>query len=475
MAKTGTFEREYRSIDDLEPHPVNDTVYGDRTEPDEGFLASIEKHGIIEPVVIDPKPNPREDDDRATIISGHRRVEAAKQLGLERVPVRTKQYETDLDRREHLIEFNRDRDKTFSQKMREAEELERIEKRRAQRRQGTRTDLVENPSQSGEEPQCYSSEDYGKTRDRVGEKAGIGSGRTYDKAKEVWEAARAGDTVAQHEIDRLDRDEQSIHGAYQKVRGRLEHEETEDVGDDGEPGGADEKSDSSSDKNEDNREQVSTEDVVLSAHVGGNDEVFPEILDLHVDTGATVADVTYGKGVFWRQVRTGKYDFTATDIDPSRSPNSTEGIDCRDLPYDDASFDCVVLDPPYAEGFYETRDKPSDNDFWIKDRYVGDHGEQSATYHEAVLEMYATAGKEAHRVLREGGILITKLQDEVSRNEQRLTHIEVTDIYEEMGFHTKDLFVVVRQDTPTVGKMYEQRRARKNHSYFLIYEKRTDD
>jgi 16S rRNA G966 N2-methylase RsmD len=471
MTDTGTPEPAYRAIDDLEPHPVNDSVYGDRMEPDDGLLASIEEHGIMEPIVIDPQPGTGENKKGATIVSGHRRVEAAKQLGLEQVPVRTDRSQTDLQRRERLIEFNRSREKTFSQNMREGEELERIERERARRRQGTRTDLVENPPQSDEEGQSDLTQDYGKTRDRVGEKAGIGSGRTYDKAKEVWEAAKAGDTVAQHEVDRLDRDEQSIHGAYQKVRGRIEQMEGEDVGDGGEPNRADGKSDSSSGETGDDREQVSTEDVVLSAHVGGNDEVFPEILDLHVDSGATVADVTYGKGVFWRQVPTGRYDFTATDIDPSRSPNFTEGVDCRDLPYDDASFDCVVLDPPYAEGFYETHDKPSDNDFWIKDRYVGEHGEQSATYHEAVLEMYAAAGKEAHRVLRDGGILITKLQDEVSRNEQRLTHIEVTDIYEEMGFHTKDLFVVVRQDTPTVGKMYEQRRARKNHSYFLVYVK----
>jgi len=140
--------------------------------------------------------------------------------------------------------------------------------------------------------------------------------------------------------------------------------------------------------------------------------------------------------------------------------------------YDDASFDCVVLDPPYAEGFYETPDKPSVNDYWIKDRYVGTTGEQTATYHDAVLEMYAAAGEEARRVLRDDGLLIAKMQDEVSRNEQRLTHVEVTNIYEEMGFHAKDLFVVVRPDTPTVGRMYEQRRARKNHSYFLVYEKR---
>lgn len=468
MADTGTFEREYRSIDDLEPHPVNDTVYGDRMEPDEGFLASIEEHGIIEPVVIDPQPDAGEDDDRATIISGHRRVEAAKQLGLERVPVRTNQFETDLERREHLIEFNRDRDKTFSQKMREAEELERIERERAQRRQGTRTDLVENSPRSDDGSQSGSSSTFGKTRDRVGKKADIGSGRTYEKAKEVWDAAKDGDTVAQHEVDKLDQDVQSIHGAHQKVRERVE--EDEDTPAEGDSTGDEQQS------NENSRddEQIPTEDVVLSAHVGTNDDIFPEVLDLHVEPGASIADVTYGEGVFWRQVSSKKYDLTATDIDPSRSPNSTDGVDCRDLPYEDASFDCLVLDPPYAEGFYETPDKPSDNDFWIKDRYVGENGgrgEESATYHEAVLEMYASAGEEAFRVLRDGGVLIAKLQDEVSRNEQRLTHIEVTNIYEEMGFHAKDLFVVVRPDTPTVGRMYEQRRARKNHSYFLVYVK----
>jgi hypothetical protein len=327
---------------------------------------------------------------------------------------------------------------------------------------------VENSAQGGEETSS-TDEEFGKTRDKVAEIVGIGSGRTYEMARTVWDAAQKGDTVAQHEVDKLDREEQSVYGAYQKVRDRVQTE-TEEDDEDGTSSSDDEEQDSSSDDEE--RERVAAEDAILSAHKGTNDEVFPEVLDLHVEPGSEIVDVTYGEGVFWRQVPSGEYELTATDIDPSRSPDSTDGVDCRDLPYDDTSFDCVVLDPPYAEGFYETPDKPSENDYWIKDRYVGTTGEQSATYHDAVLEMYAAAGEEARRVLRDDGLLIAKMQDEVSRNEQRLTHVEVTNIYEEMGFHAKDLFVVVRPDTPTVGRMYEQRRARKNHSYFLVYEKR---
>src|SRR5262245_27833402 len=84
-----------------------------------------------------------------------------------------------------------------------------------------------------------------------------------------------------------------------------------------------------------------TSDVVLSAHVGSNADIFPQILALHVPEGARVADVTYGNGVFWRNVDLSKYELLATDI--------SSGVDCRALPYEDNSLDAVVLDPPYME------------------------------------------------------------------------------------------------------------------------------
>ena len=89
---------------------------------------------------------------------------------------------------------------------------------------------------------------------------------------------------------------------------------------------------------------TTTSELVHSAHVAGNADVFPEILELHVPEGSTVADVTFGKGVFWRHVPEGKYNLMATDIQ--------SGVDCRDLPYEDETIDCVVPDPPYMEGLY---------------------------------------------------------------------------------------------------------------------------
>jgi hypothetical protein len=68
---------------------------------------------------------------------------------------------------------------------------------------------------------------------------------------------------------------------------------------------------------------IATSKVIVSAHVAGNAEVFPQILELHVQFGSTIADVTYGKGIFWRQVDLSKYRLFPSDIQT--------GIDCREL------------------------------------------------------------------------------------------------------------------------------------------------
>ena len=81
---------------------------------------------------------------------------------------------------------------------------------------------------------------------------------------------------------------------------------------------------------------------VFSAHVGDNDKCFAQLMALHVPDGATVADVTYGRGNFWKCVPHEKYDVKATDL--------ADGVDCRNLPYGDATIDAVVLDPHNGSG-----------------------------------------------------------------------------------------------------------------------------
>jgi tRNA G10 N-methylase Trm11 len=212
---------------------------------------------------------------------------------------------------------------------------------------------------------------------------------------------------------------------------------------------------------------IATSDVVRSSHIGSNDELFPQILKLHVPEHSTIADVTYGKGIFWKRVPQGKYNLLATDV--------STGTDCRALPYAEASIDCVVLDPPYMEGLYRRKSEHMAG--------AGTHGAFRATYsngqptlegekyHGAVTAMYFGAGAEAYRVLRPGGVLVVKCQDEVSANTQCLTHVEIINKYADMGFYAKDLFIVVRTNAPGMSRVIQQVHARKNHSYFLVFVK----
>ncbi len=204
-----------------------------------------------------------------------------------------------------------------------------------------------------------------------------------------------------------------------------------------------------------------TNDLVVSAYVADNQEVFPRVLELYVPPGSVVADVTYGKGVFWRQVPRGLYDLRPSDL--------ATGVDCRELPYADQSVDCVILDPPYMH----TPGGTAHNGHQNYEAYYRNNATNGSArkYHEAVLDLYFAASREAHRVLRPKGVLIAKCQDEVCANKQRLTHVELIIELGQYGFVCEDLFVVIRNGRPGVSRVIKQRHARKNHSYFLVFRK----
>lgn len=225
-------------------------------------------------------------------------------------------------------------------------------------------------------------------------------------------------------------------------------------------------------------------DLILSASVGGNAEIFPDILALHVPNGAVVADVTYGKGVFWSKVERGRYqillsDLNAkTDFDSRHNTRVENGVDARSLPFEAEVLDALILDPPYMEGLFRPQTEHlagSGNYGAFRHHYSNGHAtpheENAPRWHDAVVDLYAKCGVEALRVLKEKGILIVKCQDEVSANKQRLTHVEIITAYESLGFYTKDLFVVVRANRPAVSRIKTQSHARKNHSYFLVFQK----
>ena len=206
---------------------------------------------------------------------------------------------------------------------------------------------------------------------------------------------------------------------------------------------------------------ISTNDLILSAALGNNADMFPSILALYVPAGSTVADVTFGRGVFWKNVPPNAYKLMATDI--------KQGVDSQELPYREESLDCVVFDPPYMHTPGGTAHVGHQN----FERYYKNNGDNRTKlkYHEAVLDLYFRSAVEAWRVLKKGGIYIVKCQDEVCACKQRLTHVEIIN-HLAPTFMAEDIFVLVRTGKPGVSRLIRQLHARKNHSYFLVFRKR---
>ncbi len=88
----------HEKISDLKPHPRNSEFFDDITgEKWEEFLKSVKTLGIIEPIIITPAK---------VIVSGHQRVRACKELGIDEIECVTKQYENEDAVLLDLIEMN---------------------------------------------------------------------------------------------------------------------------------------------------------------------------------------------------------------------------------------------------------------------------------------------------------------------------------------------------------------------------------
>ncbi len=107
---------------ELRRHPLNDAIYGDRA--DDELVARVQMHGIIHPLLVVAD---------GTVISGHRRLDAARRLGLAAVPVLVSPVSDPLDVEELVIEANRQREPSNEQRVREYQHLKQIRVRRAGR------------------------------------------------------------------------------------------------------------------------------------------------------------------------------------------------------------------------------------------------------------------------------------------------------------------------------------------------------
>ena len=186
---------------------------------------------------------------------------------------------------------------------------------------------------------------------------------------------------------------------------------------------------------------------------GNNADLIKNVASLYAsDPGLTIADVTFGKGAFWR--KTPHLNITGSDLltVPERP------YDFRDLPYDDQSFDIVVLDPPYLvwPGKHMSDDRYRNAETTKGIDYMG------------VRKLYQDGLQEAVRIARRQ--IWVKCKDTVEGSRQRFLHVHLLQDAEAFGLRGRDLFVLDATSRMPNNQWPTQKHARKAMSYLWVFD-----
>jgi SAM-dependent methyltransferase len=199
--------------------------------------------------------------------------------------------------------------------------------------------------------------------------------------------------------------------------------------------------------------------MIIKSYSYDQDEIIRAILSLYAPSGTIDCDPTYSKGNFYKHIPKPKYRF---DIIPSKE--ATFG-DSRNLPLDNDSIECLMFDPPFlATTGKSLCENGSGN---IINKRFGVYPSEKQLH-----AFYVDSIKEAHRILKDGGIFIFKCQDKVSGGKQYFSHCFIKQHAEQAGFYAKDLFILLSKNRIVANWQAEnQKHSRKYHSYFWVFEK----
>ncbi len=204
--------RESIATRSLIPNPFSISIYGETDAEIGGLIDSIRALGVLVPLVVVPSGMHWE------VISGHRRLACARLLGVADLPCEVRVIDDEEDRRRAVLEYNRQRRKSFSQSMREADAFESLlgeaarERSEANLRRGsTVTDVADRRNSDGRD---------GRTDSAVASAIGLGGKDLYRQARSIWRVAQSGDTRARNGVEQLDAGSKTIHAAYKDLRRR---------------------------------------------------------------------------------------------------------------------------------------------------------------------------------------------------------------------------------------------------------------
>lgn len=204
--------------------------------------------------------------------------------------------------------------------------------------------------------------------------------------------------------------------------------------------------------------------ILPSVFVGTNADLMAAVAPYYL-TGS-VLDVTYGEGKWWDRFK--PRDFSAHD------KYKLDGVDFTALPESDNSFDTVCFDPPYVTSGGVTTREAFQHAYGIGDRREV-NSRTSEGYRQ--FEEWLSAGvREAIRVSRQW-VLIKCMEFSQGPSValpfrfHDIPHV-VTCAALDAGAVKHDQIVHHSGSGPGGHNIFDPKRARRHHSYLLVFSKR---
>ncbi len=193
-------------------NPFSISIYGEPDGEIGDLMESVKAHGVLVPLVVVPSGTIWE------VVSGHRRLACAQAIGLTDLPCEIRSIAHEDDRRHAILEYNRQRRKSFSQLMREADALETLLAKQAKER--SQVNLRRGPEISDLADRRNSDDRNGRTDSTIARAIGMGGKDLYRQARAIWRKAQTGDPRAKSGVEQLDAGTKTIHAAYKDLRRR---------------------------------------------------------------------------------------------------------------------------------------------------------------------------------------------------------------------------------------------------------------
>ena len=195
---------------------------------------------------------------------------------------------------------------------------------------------------------------------------------------------------------------------------------------------------------------ITNENIIKSVS-NNQTEILKWILQLYVQNGVFECDITYSKGLFYKNIQPPLYKYDKypqlDGVMPLEALNSVV-----------STYKSVVMDLPFII-------HSDSSSLQMVERF------NCFSSYDELCGTYRTMLQLAHRILRTKGVFIVKCMDINEHGTQRWVSNEVLNWSDILGFQHIDTFILTATDKITYIRGTQQHCARKYHSYFFVFRK----